>query len=312
LKSVFLFGLLSLVIVNAIVIPGKPVKPLTTPPKDSQNCALCQWAVAKIELYLKDNQTDAEIVESLDQACSIFVDTNWVSECQSMVSQFAPAIIDYIVSSGTPDQVCATLKLCNSSRIDAFAVTANPFYCTACTFVTQQVENYLEANHTESEILVFLEKDCDVLGVIDKKLVAACQAVVEQYGPTIIQMLINKESPDTICTQIGLCNSTLSAAVVVVPPKETGTEDCVICAWAVGQIEKYVQANHTETEIMTFLVKDCNLLVNKKVIAECQSLVSVYGPDVINLVISQEDPQTVCSQVKLCDDSFNNKKSVVN
>jgi len=265
-------------------------------PKDSETCVLCQFVVAKIELFLQDNQTDSEIIESLEQACSLFVDTNWVTDCTGMVQQFAPAIIDYIVNSGTPDQVCSVFKLCNSSSTVG-TKSGNEFYCAACTFVTAQVENYLQQNNTESDILVFLEKDCKIL--VDKTLVAACQAVVAQYGPTIITMLINKESPDTICSQIGLCNST---KLFVVELK--GDEECVICSWVVGQVEKYVQQNHTESEIMTFLVNDCTYLIKKSIIAECQSIVSTYGPDVINMVINDEDPQTVCDQVHLCNSTM--------
>jgi Saposin-like type B, region 2 len=44
---------------------------------------------------------------------------------------------------------------------------------------------------------------------ISTTLVSECQSLVGQYAPAIIQLLINKENPDTVCQQIHLCKTDL-------------------------------------------------------------------------------------------------------
>ena len=48
----------------------------------------------------------------------------------------------------------------------------------------------------------------------------------------------------------------------------------------IGEIEKYLANNSTEQEIIAELEKACNILP-KDIAAECDTIVSTYGPELI-------------------------------
>ena len=55
-----------------------------------------------------------------------------------------------------------------------------------------------------------IEKDLeDVCSLLPGSLADTCKSLVQQYTPQLIQMLINKEDPETVCKQVGLCQGKL-------------------------------------------------------------------------------------------------------
>lgn len=57
-----------------------------------------------------------------------------------------------------------------------------------------------------------------------------CTETVASYGPMIISMIIQKEDPQVLCTQLDLCSNGSSIAVApVVPAPSTDDIECVLC-----------------------------------------------------------------------------------
>ena len=51
-----------------------------------------------------------------------------------------------------------------------------------------------------------IEKDLeDVCSLLPGTLADECKQAVQKYAPQIIDMLIKKEDPKTVCTQLGIC-----------------------------------------------------------------------------------------------------------
>ena len=63
----------------------------------------------------------------------------------------------------------------------------------------------------QEEIIQAVEKVCSIL---PSQFRSECDDLIEQYGKTIIQMLINDESPQKICSSIGLCASNFKITAV--------------------------------------------------------------------------------------------------
>jgi len=262
--------------------------------KAQDDCGICKFVVSQIDGYLAQNKTDQQILTTLDNDCKLLVNTAWITDCQNIVNTYGQELITYIVNTQTPDKACEEIGFCNKTTI---AAPTGALECTLCEYIVKQAEGYLAANNTEQDILAFLEKDCTILP--DKSWVTTCQGLVTTFGPQIINMLINKEPPATICAQIDLCSNS-STAKLPINIKAGGAMECTICEFLVGQIETYLDNNATETVIIDSLVHDCTDLKEQTIVAACKNLVSTYGAEMITLLVNEVPPARVCTSVGVC------------
>jgi len=223
------------------------------------------------------------------------------AECKAVVDQYAPKMIQALIHKEDPQTVCTKVKACKTITSFAFRVEAGP-QCSICEFLVKEVEAQLAKNKTEAEIIADLKKICSSLGSIK----AECSSVVDQYGPEIISLLMAKENPMTVCSQIGLCKNSTSMFFerrlrerVVAP---STTPQCAICEFLVKEAEAQLAANKTEAQIVAHLEGVCAKLGAVK--AECKTVVDQYAPQIIQLLVQKEDPQTVCTKVGLCTKEF--------
>merc|ERR1711976_104911 len=85
-------------------------------------------------------------------------------------------------------------------------VLAKSIQCDLCTWLVTSLDDFITDSTTESEILQFLEGICSPLDSIINGLTQACVDLIEQYGPQIIEDIVqNNLSPSIICNGIGLC-----------------------------------------------------------------------------------------------------------
>lgn len=95
-----------------------------------------------------------------------------------------------------------------------------------------------------------------------------CKAVVEQYGETIIEMLLEKTQPQKICSQIGLCISAGTRGISMVtendvdtnrPKISNGLQDamCSSCEMAVVWIQNQLRQNETQDRILNYVNELC-------------------------------------------------------
>jgi hypothetical protein len=62
----------------------------------------------------------------------------------------------------------------------------------------------------------------------------------------VVQLLLQKEAPDTICAQIGLC----SRSVDLTPPPSPNTLECVACEFIMAKVEEFINSSTTEAELV--------------------------------------------------------------
>ncbi|THG15443.1 hypothetical protein TEA_028427 [Camellia sinensis var. sinensis] len=98
-----------------------------------------------------------------------------------------------------------------------------------------------------------------------------CKSVVEQYGQTIMDLLVAEAQPEKICSQIGLCafDGTQSVSMgieSVVDGKNsgrtTGLHDatCAACEMAVVWMQNQLRQNQTQDRILTYVNELCERL----------------------------------------------------
>lgn len=99
-----------------------------------------------------------------------------------------------------------------------------------------------------------------------------CKAVVEEYGETIIEMLLAQEQPQKICSQIGLCTFDgtrgVSMGIESVvdeknPHKASGDlhdATCSACEMAVVWMQNQLRQNETQERILNYVNELCDRL----------------------------------------------------
>ncbi|KAI9094231.1 hypothetical protein K1719_026813 [Acacia pycnantha] len=111
-----------------------------------------------------------------------------------------------------------------------------------------------------------------------------CKALVNQYGKTILDMLIKEALPQQICSQIGFCTSdgTHSVSMGIKSVVEDNTEKvedtgCTFCEMAVTWIKNRLKLNGTEDQILDYVNELCDRLPNPngESAVECGSLSSM-------------------------------------
>ncbi|KAM4703943.1 prosaposin [Rhinophrynus dorsalis] len=185
------------------------VKSLEESPVDQgPTCALCKMLVEEVENLLENNRTEAKIRHALEKVCGI-LPKKYRNQCVDIVDQYSEAIIKLLEQEATPQMVCCSLGLCSFKQRPQ-NVKLNPEkvrsgdYCSVCKMVMKYVDQLLEKNSTEIRIRNFLNKICNFL---PETMQQECSAMITQYEPLFVQLLLEALDPSFICTQVHLCPS---------------------------------------------------------------------------------------------------------
>ncbi|XP_071829151.1 uncharacterized protein [Apostichopus japonicus] len=260
-----------------------PVSPMNEEPLEEEGagCEVCKLVVSQIEVYLKDGATEEEITAALEKFCSI-LPSSLANQCTAFMDQYGPVVLKLLADEMDPDQVCSFLKLC------AAEFQQSP-KCTLCEYVMQKLETMISKQSTVAEIEAALEKVCSLLpGSISDQ----CQQFVDQYTPTIINLIVQNVSPQLICRTLGLCKAS-SESEFQQSPK------CTLCEYVIQKLETMISKQSTVAEIEAALEKVCSLLPGS-ISDQCQQFVDQYTPTIINLIVQNVSPQLICRTLGLC------------
>ncbi|KAM9803877.1 prosaposin [Neosynchiropus ocellatus] len=200
--------------------------------------------------------------------------------------------------------------------------------CQDCiTFLTTaQTEAKNNDSFVES-LIQNIENQCGNLGPGMSDL---CKQYVSQYAASVVQLLL-VTPPKTICSYAGFCAETNKFAALLklhsanprpaaktVPAMElvpaTKVEShvrmvrvrespsCAICEFVMKQLESMLEDESTEEEVIQAVEKVCTYLPSS-LTAQCQDLVETYGKAIIDLLVQQADPKSVCTVIALCNGS---------
>ncbi|XP_023819351.1 prosaposin isoform X2 [Oryzias latipes] len=202
--------------------------------------------------------------------------------------------------------------------------------CQDCIKFLTDAQAEAKANSSFINSLIQnIEGQCDLLG---PGLSDMCKQYVGQYGPVVVQQLMSMQ-PKQICAMAGFCSEvkksvpmmTLQAAKTIpaaksIPALElfpaTKVEaaaakrlvrvkespQCAICEFVMKQVEAMLTDETTEEEVIQAVQKVC-YLVPSSLTAQCKDLIETYGEAIIELLVQEVDPKTVCTMLALCNDA---------
>ncbi|XP_072533734.1 prosaposin [Salminus brasiliensis] len=195
--------------------------------------------------------------------------------------------------------------------------------CDDCVkFITAAQEEAKKNASFVNSLIAQIEAQCDLLG---PGIADMCKQYVSQYAPLIVQQLMSMQ-PKDICSRAGFCDSnsvpmqtlvaaksipalkTFPATKVVEaaslkPAKKMvrarDSPQCAICEYVMKELENMIQDQATEEEVMQAVEKVCNILPST-LTAQCKDLIETYGQAIIELLVQEADPKTVCTLLGLC------------
>nr|CAB3260857.1 uncharacterized protein LOC100176110 [Phallusia mammillata] len=254
---------------------------------DIVTCALCKIVIHELDKMLQGNTTEAAVVAALDKVCS-FLSEDISEECKKFVNTYGEEVIDMIINEVESGLICTKIALCSAA--EKVNKVSDNTACELCEVIATELDNLLTENSTEDDIITAVEKVCSILPSADQD---ACKLLIEQYGKEIINYLAKQLSPKTLCSDLGLCTSSVA---------KKGSQDsavCEICEIVAEELDHLLSGKSTEKEIIDAVEKVCDILPSKYK-KECDTLIQTYGDEIIQLLVKFVSPKALCMTLKLC------------
>lgn len=270
-----------------------------------EQCVVCELVVKEVDSLIADNATEKEILKTLDEVCAI-LPSAIKDTCTQFVDTYGPLVLNLLLKELTPDQVCAAIGLCDSTKTP---LTAPSTKCVLCEFVIKELDSLLGDNATEKEIIQAVDEVCSELPDTIKE---TCNTFVNQYGPPVIALLLQELDPQQVCTAIKLCSSSVkkSETLTFKPVKVKASAQCTLCEFVMQELDSLLKDNATEQEILDDLDKVCSIMP-KSIKKDCTDFVNTYGRVVINLLAQELKPSVVCAAMGLCPGKVLLKKQLL-
>ncbi|GJN14083.1 hypothetical protein PR202_gb00864 [Eleusine coracana subsp. coracana] len=161
-----------------------------------QLCQLCEEFAMEALFYLKENETQTEIINTLHQACSKF--PSFKKECARLVDYYAPLFFTKIASL-SPEEFCVSVSFCGEVKF--IRPPRHEDTCTLCHEVVDEIVTNLEDPDMELKIIEVLLKGCNNT----ENFVQKCKRMIIQNAPVILEHIKKFLKKRDFCNSIHVC-----------------------------------------------------------------------------------------------------------
>ena len=233
-------------------------------------CNQCKTDAVVVEEALAQNLTDQEILDlSLDFCAKL---GPYSGACKSAITSRMDIVVEDLVSF-LQNEPCVNLGACESS----LQLVSSETECELCEFLMEYIVHVVSENSTEQEVITLLDKVCDLF----QKSSQICRNLVNANIRDIIQLLLEKESPHTICSQINVCNSSSISALSPLP-KQTGA--ALLCSAVASIFQSLFSTDLIVRAIVQVFYLTCNILPDETAVENCQSFVMLYIAGILQIM----------------------------
>ncbi|CAA7389291.1 unnamed protein product [Spirodela intermedia] len=188
-------------------------------------CMVCEQFMGQVVEYLKENKTQAEVLEIFHKTCLRL--PSFRQQCTILVDYYAPLFF-LEVALVSPHDFCRKVSLCEDiappppARSMSLPAASAPLdtlsgerLCYLCHRAISKVLNKLKDPGTELTIVEGLVKCCIVTDHFSQK----CQNLIFQYGPVILVSAVRILERANVCVTLHACggNKTATAAPLFSP-----------------------------------------------------------------------------------------------
>ncbi|GIQ90913.1 hypothetical protein KIPB_013907, partial [Kipferlia bialata] len=153
-----------------------------------------------LESWITEDTTEAEIIEYLNDACSILYLDSLVDMCDDILDEFMDEILELLQEDYPADVVCELIGMCDSAPM----LKDSGIWCTICELIAEMAEEWITDASTENEIIEWLEGICTFLPSF---LERECDQFIESEVESLAVALLSDLPPDVVCQDIGACDA---------------------------------------------------------------------------------------------------------
>ncbi|KRT84271.1 hypothetical protein AMK59_1922, partial [Oryctes borbonicus] len=278
--------------INGQVLPQKQVQ-------NKGICIICEFAMDKMQKMLANKTTEKEIKDVVENICT-HLPKSVESECTSFVDKYADMVIQLLVATIDPEDICTYIGLC-TKQIESFNnrliidVPAEGFQrvdkpirspqCTICKVILAQVEKFIIGPTTKKDVIDGLYEICDALPSTEER---SCENFVGRYGDAIADMILAAMQPGEICSILMVCEDLKDTI-------EEEITECSLCE-AVYFNFNYLQQTRGRKVLPEHV---CNPMM-KKYVKPCMKLLEKHAFAISMYSSSNEDTTIVCQELEYC------------
>uniref|UniRef100_A0AAZ3S2R8 Prosaposin n=1 Tax=Oncorhynchus tshawytscha TaxID=74940 RepID=A0AAZ3S2R8_ONCTS len=169
--------------------------------------------------------------------------------------------------------------------------------CEDCVkFITDTQEEAKSNSTFVNSLIEQIQDQCDLLGPGISDL---CKQYVSQYAPLIVQQLMSMEQqPKDVCTFAGFCSADVKSSVPMMKLVAAKTIPAVKLVPAI----KMEAVKPATQDVVRAVEKVCAVLPSSLSV-QCKDLIEAYGQAIIELLVQEADPKTICTVLGLCKDA---------
>lgn len=177
-----------------------PLHIVPTNTLDDGVCTICEFAMRYVDKVIGNEKNRNAIEKAVHDVCNHLPKTV-AKDCNHFVDEYADALISILAEDVSPKEACTLLGLCQISIIQIQDSVAE---CALCRAIISQIDKLLDNSKVDIEIEEIIQKVCKYLPADQQD---KCNAMVEIYGPSIINMLRNHVASEKMCDKMALCSS---------------------------------------------------------------------------------------------------------
>jgi cytidine deaminase len=259
---------------------------------NDQACDYCIQALSQII----NNATLQQLLHKVESYCS-YLPGDFGTQCKQAVDQYGQQIINEILHKYSPKAICTdVLHLCSSKLTEQLVADAKQTSpCDMCKQLFGQVLN----KDTLEQVLHRIDGLCDKLpgGFADQ-----CRQIIDSYGEQVIQQILSKYTPESICrNMVHVCSYDQQKPVTAFDggmlmrfylDKAANDQLCDTCISVCGQILN----EQTLGSILQKVEQLCNKLPSWAS-DQCRQLIDNEGKQIVSQILSQYTPDKICKNV---------------
>jgi len=162
----------------------------------------------------------------------------------------------------------------------------NTLWCPICEFLVREGEDFITKNTSVEHASAFLSNACHHL---PKEKQDECETFVKDNYNKLVELIISKESPPIVCSQLHVCNET----------EYTEHDECNFCKFIAHRIEVFLHKNNTLTNIIEYGEKLCGTLA-KKHQEHCNNIIVIYYHEIVGKLVDRHNFVDTCESMHFC------------
>ncbi|CAL4958450.1 unnamed protein product [Urochloa decumbens] len=175
-------------------------------------CQLCEQYSTEALLYLKQNETQIEILSILHNECASLAPLK--QQCITLVDYYVPLFF-LEVSMVNPEKFCESVHLCKNGM--KISLPTQEVTCGLCHHVLLEVLIMLKDPNTKLEVTDLLLKTCSNAQNYEQQ----CKQLVLKYIPLILVKGQKFLETTDVCSAIHACKAGTQASMESMPLSAT-------------------------------------------------------------------------------------------